>query len=188
MNAIVAAVAGAVIATLLGGPVAYLLGLRRSRYERLEEKRAEVIAELSRLLFEVDEKHFHWYRQTAAESLKEKGQISAESLEILIRYFHSNVVWLDSGTAARVEDFVEELRDMGRHYYAHLVTTDFQVTAEGNETARNSLDRVRAMREEIIREFREILYPHEWWARVFPWRIRLKRGEGESRSDSEKFD
>lgn len=185
MNAIAAAVAGAAIATLLGGPVAYLLGLRRSRYERLEEKQAEVIAELSRLLFEVDEKHFHWYRQTAAESLKEKGQIAAESLEILIRYFHSNVVWLDSGTAARVENTVEELRDMGSRYYADLITIDFQMPAEGNELARNSLDKVRAMREDIIKEFREILYPQEWWTRIFPWRVRLKRRREESRSDSE---
>lgn len=60
MDAMVTALITAVVGAVVGGSVAYFFGLHRSRKERLEEKRAEVIAELSRLLFEVQDSYLHW--------------------------------------------------------------------------------------------------------------------------------
>jgi hypothetical protein len=56
MNALI----GAVVGALLSAPLAFFFGLERSRHERLEEKRALVIADPSRLLFEVQDTFSHW--------------------------------------------------------------------------------------------------------------------------------
>lgn len=177
---IVAAVAGA----LIGSLIAYFLGLQRSRYERLEERRAEVLAELSRLMFEVDEKYFSWYLPSlrgghtlneVREESKERGLAAVESLQVLIRYFHSTIAWLDTETAASVESFIEEVREMGSAYSQLGVgNTHFQLTDKGKEIAGQMQSRIPEIREEIIGEFRDILYPKPWWKHRFPYRLRFK--------------
>ena len=99
MATIVAAVVGAVVA----GLVAYFLGLQRSRYERLEEKRAEVLAEMSGLLFDVEDRFRRWYAPSLRGShtmnevrsqSKERGEEALESLNALSRSYRRNVAWL----------------------------------------------------------------------------------------------
>ena len=50
----------AVVTFVVGGPVAYYFGLQQSRRQRLEEKRAEVIAGLFRHFYLVQDAFFHW--------------------------------------------------------------------------------------------------------------------------------
>jgi hypothetical protein len=49
-SSVVAALITALITLVVSGSVAFFFGLQRSRQERLDEERAVVIAELSRLL------------------------------------------------------------------------------------------------------------------------------------------
>lgn len=179
---VVPAAVGALVGALVASLLAYFLGLRRSRYERLEEKRAEVIAELSRLLFEVQNKYVHWYLpslrggHTPAEvrgESAEKGATAIESLVALEHYYHSNVAWLDLGTADRIEGAISELDELTEEYGGPGTgNTYFQVTDKGVEIANRMRDRIPAIRDELIREFRDILYPYKWRARISPRRLR----------------
>jgi len=157
--------------------VAYFLGLRRSRFERLEEKRAEVLAELSGLLFEVEDRYRTWYApslrspeagHTRAEiegKVKERAAATVESLNALTRCYHRNVAWLDPDLAARIDDAITELQEMLFEYgKVGMANTYFQVSEKGIEAAKRMEDRIPEIRAELVCEFRGILRPLTLWS------------------------
>jgi hypothetical protein len=170
---VIGGVAGALVSVVLG----YFLGLRRSRFERLEEKRAEVLAELSGLLFDVEDKYQKWYApslrapqagHTMGEikgKVAERGKATIESLNALTRCYHRNIAWLDPDVAARIEDAITELQEMLFEYgKVGIDNTYFHASEKGVEAAKAMEDRIPKIRKELVAEFREILRPSFSWS------------------------
>lgn len=172
---VIGAVSGALISVVLG----YFLGLRLSRFERLEEKRAEVLAELSGLLFDVEDKYQKWYApslrspeagHTMSEikgKVEERGKATIESLNALTRCYHRNIAWLDPDVAGRIDSAITELQKMLFEYgKAGLDNTYFHVSAKGVEAAKAMEERIPKIRKELVEEFRDILRPSSPWSRL----------------------
>lgn len=166
-------VAGALVA----GVVAYFLGLRRSRFERLDERRAEVLAELSGLLFEVEDKYRTWYApslrspeafHTADEikgKVKERANATIKSLNALTRCYHRNVAWLGPDLAARIDGAITELQEMLLEYgKVGMANTYFHVSEGGVEAAKKMEERIPDIRAELVDEFRKIVRPLTAWS------------------------
>jgi uncharacterized protein (DUF58 family) len=129
-----------IIGGVVGAALTYYFGLRKSRFERLEERRAEVLAELSGLLFEVENKYRKWYlpslRPSPGHTMEEiRGKVAeragatVESLNTLTRCYYHNVAWLDPDVAARVEGCITELQEMLFEYgRVGPANTRFQVS------------------------------------------------------------
>jgi hypothetical protein len=108
---LVAAVVG------LGG---YFLGYRRIRYERLYEQRALVIAELSRLFWQVRAHAIQGTDIFSYPAHQDQVQLrneAANALSDLLNYAYSNAIWLDPKTLQKLETFLQDITD---------VLTDFQ--------------------------------------------------------------
>src|SRR5829696_9184367 len=94
----VALVAG-LVALATAGPIAYFVALQQSRRMRFEDRRDEVIAELSGQMYRVQDDYFHWFsfsagpKGTPAEEIVErhieKAHIAVGSQNDLIRHFYS---------------------------------------------------------------------------------------------------
>ena len=165
------------VGALLASVVAYFLGLRRSRFERLEEKRAEVLAELSGLLFVVEDRYRKWYTPSLRSpeaghttdeirgKVKENARATLESLGALNSYYQRNVAWLDPDLADRIDSAVTELEDMVLEYgKVGLGNTYFQVSEGGIAAARRMEERIPQLRKELVDEFRGILRPLTVWS------------------------
>jgi len=166
-----------VVGALMAGVIAYFLGLRRSRFERLEEKRAEVLAELSGLLFDVEDRYKKWYepslrRPEAGHRMDEiKGKVAerakatVDSMNAFTRCYRRNAAWLDPALAARIESSIGELHEMFFEYgKAGADNTFFQVSEGGVEAAKMMDDRIPKIRAELVGEFRGILRPLTAWS------------------------
>src|SRR5918994_7721413 len=98
MDAVVpllAAVLGAAVGTFGG----YILGNRRLKYEKLYERRAEVLAELTRRMFEVH--HNLVGILTSPSRPHDRYDEAAEAGRLcfaLLDYYSSNEVWLTPET------------------------------------------------------------------------------------------
>ncbi len=51
-----------------------------------------------------------------ARGAADTGAAAVESLRALRSYHHSNVAWLDLGTAERIESVISELEDLAREF------------------------------------------------------------------------
>lgn len=167
----------AVAAALVAGVVAYLLGLRQSRLVRLEEKRAEVLAELSGLLFVVEDKYRTWYAPSLRSpeaghtmdeikgKVRERARATLESLGALNSYYQRNVAWLDPDLADRIDSVVTELEEMLLEYgKVGLANTHYHVSEGGVEAAKRMEERIPKIRKELIDEFRGIVRPLTAWS------------------------
>lgn len=144
MTTIIAAIVGALITAVVSGIVLYIFGIEQSRYERLEQKRAEAITELSRLLFVVQDNYHHWSYQSLIppeseipDRQAEKGRAAVESNNELIRYFRANEAVLPSDIAKRIEHFINLVQEVS-HQYApnmHMGDIGFQWSPEGHRIA-----------------------------------------------------
>jgi hypothetical protein len=103
------AVVAALITAVVGGPIVYLLGNRRLRYERLYERRAEVIARLSELLFLMQRGFVSWTNpfQSADADRDQQRREASQAFHDLVIYYGSNSVWLDQRTCEKIEAFME---------------------------------------------------------------------------------
>jgi hypothetical protein len=195
--AVTAALAGSLAGALVAGILSYFLGLRRSRLERLEEKYAEVLAELSGLLFDVEDKYQKWYApslrspqamHTTSEmegKVAERGKATIESLNALTRCYHRNIAWLDPNVAARIDSAITELQKMLYEYgKVGLDNTYFHVSEKGVEAAKAMEDRIPKIRKELVDAFQEILRPPSLWSRLLR-RSRTTSVGGSSTSPSD---
>jgi hypothetical protein len=143
------ALIGVVVGALLTAPLTYFFGLERSRHERLEEKRALVIAELSRLLFEVQDNFSHWSHlssffpdepyERVADRQEQKGKAAVESNNELIRCYQSNAAWLHPGTAAKLEHFLVATQEFISTYSPELRNVPQQWSPESRKAAKPQL-------------------------------------------------
>lgn len=133
----------ALLLALLPTSLAYFLGLRHRRFERLEEKRAEVLAELSGLLFDVEDRYRTWYEPSLRTpeawhstdeirgKVAERAQAVVESVNALTRCYHRNIAWLDPDVASRIDDAKAELHEMLFEYGKLGAANTYYQVSEG---------------------------------------------------------
>jgi hypothetical protein len=159
------AVVAALITIIVGGPIAYFLGNRRLRYERLYERRAEVIARLCELLAAVqrgvvDVTH---PLQPSDVDRREQAKEAQRAFFELVHYYHSNEVWLEPDTCKKVETFMDNVHLTLGDYLDDLDERGYPQTPEGREQGLRILRDTQPLRRELIDEFRVILYPPPWY-------------------------
>lgn len=164
---IAALISGTVL--LVSGLLAYHLGKRASRHERLEEKQAEVFARVSELLFEVE---LGYLTSTSpfgyeGEDRKAKIESAAKKHNELYGYYHSHSIWLDPATCGTIEKFLGEVFGMFNDYVDDLDERGYPGSAAGREVSSRVMKEVPALREELAGQFRVILHPRPWWRRIF---------------------
>lgn len=156
------AVWGALITALVGGPIVYLLGTRKLRYERLYEKRAEVIAELARLLSGVQNTaRLATIPGVPLEVRKQRIRENRKMLTELVNYFHGHTPWLEAPLVQTIYDFTSGLSQALKHYEAELNkgTPDSALAVRAAE----HVQRILPEAEKVLEvEFRAILYPTPW--------------------------
>jgi hypothetical protein len=180
----------AIVALLVSGPVAYVVGLAQSRRQRLEERRAEVIAELFRLLYIVQDAFIKWShlekegatsRQVVADRYAKRGVAAFEALNDLILYYYSNEPWLYPSTSAKkVEEFVKMAESITDSHPPNLKDIDFRKTDEGQRASIRMSVAMPQVMSSLIEEFREIINPPPWYVRALEWlEARGKRGDAQ---------
>jgi hypothetical protein len=131
------AIGAALITAVLGGLILYFLGLQSSRRVRFEDRRDEVIAELSGLMYKVQDTYFHWSHlslppgaseEEIVQRHVEKAERAVRTQNELILYFYSNEDWLDPKTAARVEDFIRTVQSITQSHPPDLKNVGFALT------------------------------------------------------------
>jgi hypothetical protein len=135
----------AAVRLIVGGPVAYVIGLAHSRSQRIEERRAEVIAELFRHLYIVHDPFFQWSslnvagatsREVIADRHGKHGVAAINTLNDLKLYFYSNEPWLFPSTSAGVKKFLNLAESIVNSYPPNLKDIDFLYTNEGRATSK----------------------------------------------------
>lgn len=162
----------AFVTIVVGGPLAYFIGLERSRRERLEEKRAEVIAGLYRHFYLVQDAFYHWShlsfagattREVVEERHAQQGKAAIESLNGLKIYYYSNEPWLPPSTSARVEEFINLAESIVNSHPPDLKNIDFHWTDEGRRASDRMRIELPVFMGSLLREFRTVLYPVPWY-------------------------
>lgn len=164
-----AAVVAALITLIATGPIAYLVGLQQNRRKRFEDRRDEVIAELSGRMFRVQDAYVHWFtlalgpvekpQEEVTEDHAKKGHIAVERQNDLILYFYSNEAWLDPETAARVEDFIAVVREITYARDPNFRSLRFYLSPEGQALSRRAKDEISRARVVANSRFKAVLYP-----------------------------
>jgi hypothetical protein len=160
MTAAIAAVAAAVVS----GVVGYILGNLRLKYEHLLERRAEVLAKLSELLAAVnrDVTAFSSPYQLGGVNRSEQREEASQSFAEFTRYYRANEVWLEPKTCDSLDKFVKTVADRLVAYAADLDERGHPTTKEGRDLALSISQDTEPLRQGLISEFRQILYPPRW--------------------------
>lgn len=159
------AVTAALITVIVGGPIAYFLGNRRLRYERLYERRAEVIAQLSEHLFLMQRSLLVWTNpfQSSDVDRDEQRREASEAFNNLIAYFRSNSIWLDRRTCDKIESLISTAHDAAYTYADELNERGYPRDKVGRDASLRLRSELGALRGELEDEFRAILYPAPWY-------------------------
>ena len=167
---------GPVLAALISGTVllvsgllAYHLGKRASRHERLEERQAEVLARLSELLYEVERGYLTSTSPFGhvGEDRKAKIETVAKKHDELYGYYHSHSIWLDPVSCESIEAFLGTVWGMFNDYVDDLDERGYPSSAAGRAVAGKVGRVVPILREGLGIQFRAILRPRPWWRRIF---------------------
>jgi hypothetical protein len=163
--ALMDAVVAAIVAALLSGFSGYLWGNRRLRYERLYERRAEVLSRLGELLYEVQRGFVTFTSpfQSGEADRKEQMEEANRAFFELVDHFYSNEMWLEEDTCLKIEKFTQfAYLNMGA-YVDDLNERGHPGSAEGREIGQRIMNELQPLRRELIAEFRAIVYPPPWY-------------------------
>ena len=162
---LIAAVVGAVV----GGFFVYLLSGRRARYEWLHEKRAEVIAELARLLSKVQSTaRLATNPDAPLEVRKRRIGENRQALTELTYYFHGHTLWIDPSVVTTIYAFLEGLSQALKHYEIEL--NKGIIDSNLSVRAAEHVNRIVPEAERVLEdEFRALVYPPPWWD--YPLRV-----------------
>jgi hypothetical protein len=155
------AVVAAIVAALLTGFSGYLWGNRRLKYERLYERRAEVLSRLGALLYEVQRGFVTFTSpfQSGEADRKQQMEEANRAFFELVHYFYSHEMWLEEDTCLKIEKFTQfAYLNMGK-YVDDLDERGHPGSAEGREISTRMLGELQPLRRELINEFRAIVYP-----------------------------
>jgi len=173
-EAVGAAIAGAlvsgalaVVAAAIGGTLAFFAGKRRAeheiRYANLYQRQADVIADLHRLLYDLQRSVANLTAMvefagdpSKQQKLKEAGAL----LNKLQDYYQRNSVWLDDDTSKKLQAFLDQI---------YGICDEFSVIGraiglQGFEGAGN-LEEQKVWRETYAQEFDE-QHPREGWRKL----------------------
>jgi hypothetical protein len=167
MDAVVAALITAVVTLVVSGPVAFYFGLQRSRYERLYEQRALVIAKLCELLAAVQRGVVGFTNpfQPGDVDRHEQAAEAQRAFFELVNYYRSVEVWLDPDTCLKIEKFMDEVYLPLGEYMDTLDERGYPLGEQGQRgrvLGRRIMRETQPLRRELIEEFRAILYPPHW--------------------------
>ena len=159
------AVLAALITALVGGPVVYGLGKRRLRFERLYERRAEVIARLSELLYEMQRSVVDFASPVQNSGVDRNQQMSEanRAFDELVHYCRANSIWLDRETCEKLEKFMETSFKMVGELEDSLNERLYPQGKEGRDISLRVVREIPPLRRELENEFRAILYPPAWY-------------------------
>jgi len=155
----------AIVAVLLSGLSGYLWGNRRLRYERLYERRAEVLSRLGELLYEVQRGFVTFTSpfQSGEADRKEQMEEANRAFFHLVDHFYSNEMWLEEDTCLKIEKFTQfAYLNMGA-YVDDLNERGHPGSAEGREIGQRIMNELQPLRRDLIAEFRAIVYPPPWY-------------------------
>jgi hypothetical protein len=156
------------VATVLAVVLAYYFGRRQTEYQRLYERRAEVIAGLFERYARMDERSQsiigeigELFDRTPEQHENENAtmvELASESFEELLQYHHANSIWLSRSTSRRLSDFTQryskvfsQLQDstkpieMGQNWRARIANSLLST----DEFARESLEIRKALEDEF---------------------------------------
>ena len=176
-------VVAAVISAVLGGLFVHVLETRKLRYERLFERRAEVISKLSEKLYTMQ---FVFtvvanpYKQDADPN--EQIQDANRAFDDLRHYYFSNAIWLDPEDCEKVESFIEMAYITMGDYISDLNERGHPQSATGRDAALRIRAEIQPLRRELEKRFRDILYPPDWYEPLLRF---LERIQSRNRQPSE---
>jgi len=165
VRGLMGAVAGPLIAAVVGGLVVYVLGTRQRRLEGLYERRAVVIARLSELLFLMQRGLASWANpfQSAGVDRDEQRKTASDALQELSTYYYSNSVWLEPRTCEKIESVMDTAWSAAWEYSDNLNERGYAHGREGRDASRKLYRDLPVLRRDLEAEFRAILYPTPWW-------------------------
>jgi len=99
------------VATVLAVVLAYYFGRRQTEYQRLYERRAEVIAGLFERYARMDQRYQSLGDATSQEEWDTTTTLVAESFEQLRQYHFANSIWLSRSTSRRLSSFTERYEE-----------------------------------------------------------------------------
>ena len=143
----------------------YILGTRRTRFEGLYERRAEVIAKLSELLFLMQRGFATWAQpfQYVGVDRDEQRREASEAFHELVTYYNSNSVWLDPQTCEKIESVIETAWTAAWDYADELDERGYPKNKAGRDASKKLYRDLPALRRDLEDEFRAILYPAPWY-------------------------
>lgn len=147
---------------LVGLLIAYVLGKDRAQRERLYEKRAEVIARISELLLEVQNKYAAWtlsFGIYEERNRRELIQEAGDTFAGFIHYARSHSIWLSPELNGRIEAFIDVAWDIGTVAGTNLDDYGDPDEELWEEIQRRVKQEFPALRQDLEVEFRKVLYP-----------------------------
>lgn len=181
------AVVGALIIATLGTLTLYLSGNRRLRFERLYERRAEVIAELSKSLYQT-QRGFISLTNIAPPTLeqrKQQVQDAEEAFNHLVMYYHSNKVWLDRETGKEVESLLEVMSAKMQVYVNNVDGDWVPKNKEAHQVGTWMREEIPGFRRDLEDRFRMIVYPPPWYDNVLSLLAQLQPQNQESSASTQ---
>jgi hypothetical protein len=181
MDALTAVMAGALTTAIVGGLVGYVLGYRKTQWERLYEQRAEVIAELSRLLWRFQDTALRATNPDRPQARAQKIAANEQAYDDLQNHFFGHTAWLSAEVREIMEMYLKDMAiTLGA--YNHDLNEEGQPSTDiGDRAAKRIFDTVSLVRHDLDNAFRDILYPPEWHERPLQWLAwldaKLKRRE-----------
>jgi hypothetical protein len=95
------------VATVLAVVLAYYFGRRQTEYQRLYERRAEVIAGLFERYVRMDQRVRSIVELEDPKEWPIKTERASESFEELVQYHLANSIWLSRSTSRQLSSFTE---------------------------------------------------------------------------------
>lgn len=147
---------------IIGG---YIVGNRRLKYEHLHERRARVIAELSKLLTAVQRGVVDFtdpFFQHGDVDRPQQAEDAKRAFFELVECYQANEVWLDVRTCIKVESFLDTVRFRLSQYFDELDEGAYARSAKAQGLSAQITQETESLRRELLEEFRGIMYP-PWW-------------------------
>ena len=163
-----------VAVTVLAAVLAFFAGRWQTEhqihYAKLHERRAEVMGQLHKLLYDAHLAFERWV--TPSEYGKEEQmKIVAQRYNDLVDYYYPRSLWLDKGTQEKLEGLIKTMKDVFRDFSVLPESGNPSHLRVWNEPRKEDMPKLRhevtvrvleeipTLRAQLQDEFQAILYP-----------------------------